>query len=250
MAKDLGDVAHYFLSAAKEKESCTLKTCHVLSIASMIPDLPPSFLTWNLALSIAREGKKVLILDAEKRLPTINFFIGPRKEIFCEGPIGILVLTAPFDLHCLTKLQVVERINLFKNLREAEDRSEIILINLPMKLTKESIKLASISSDEFLVFISPENGIMKENWGIFSSLEGKKTTISPFPFQWEEIEESIYNKIPWCLIHPTSITARSIIKTVKSILETESLPAPSIKEPLSEKIRNFIEGGKSRVSYQ
>ncbi len=244
MAKDLGDVAHYFLSSAKVKGGCTLKVCPVISIASVIPDIPPSFLTWNLALSITKAGKIVLVLDSERRLPTINFFMGAKSGTSYQGPLGIRVLTAPFDLRYIAGLKEGERAYLFDGLKEVEERADIILINLPLRLTKDSIELASASSDEFLVFISPENGIITENWGVLSALEGKKMTISPFLFQQGEVEESIYYRIPWCLIHPASVTAGSIAKATRLILEMGYLHTPSAKAPLSEKIRNRAEGGK------
>jgi len=138
----------------------------------------------NLAVGLARAGKRVLVLDADLGLGNIDVLLGlvPRytlehvlrgshhlSDIIIEGPAGIHVLPAGSGLPRLTSLTDVQQLILQSELENIADRAEVLLIDTGAGVSPNVTYFAS-AAQETIVVISPEPTSLTDAYALIKVL--------------------------------------------------------------------------------
>ncbi|MBQ0099115.1 MAG: CpsD/CapB family tyrosine-protein kinase, partial [Firmicutes bacterium] len=141
------------------------KKCHIIGITSPIPGAGKSLVSSNLSYSIAKSNKKVLLIDCDLRLPTINKKIGLNlkpgltnalvekvnyKDILQTPNDNLDVLTAgdippnPSELLGSTKFSSL--------IKELENEYDYIVLDLtPVNIVADALNLVQIIDGFVLV---------------------------------------------------------------------------------------------------
>lgn len=116
----------------------------VIAITSGKGGVGKTNVTGNLAIALARQGKRVCIFDADTSLANINVILGvtPRytiehllngersiDEILLDGPEGVRIIPAASGIAALAELGSAERARLIAALEHLESRFDYLLID-------------------------------------------------------------------------------------------------------------------------
>jgi len=138
----------------------------------------------NLAIGLARIGKRVLVLDADLGLGNIDVLLGlvPRytlehvlsgshhlSDIIIEGPAGIRVLPAGSGLPRLTSLTDVQQLILQTELELVTDKADVLLIDTGAGVSPNVTYFAS-AAQETIVVISPEPTSLTDAYALIKVL--------------------------------------------------------------------------------
>ncbi len=182
LGRGLEDFSHVFLSSRVEKierlsgiegdvgseKENVVTPARVICITGdrKVRDRP--FLTVSLALEIAKQGKKVLVLDADFSLPrlcmlmdvpphgSILNFISKNdgEEIIAEYVNGVKLITLDVDISDLSSLGASKRTSLTRCFRSAEEKADILLVTISTSFIKPMLAILKASSD--IVVITPQ----------------------------------------------------------------------------------------------
>ena len=142
-----------------------------------------AFLAVNLALEMAKQGKKVLVFDADFSLPrlfmlmevpvrnSILDFISQNgeKEIIAESVDGVRLITLDVDISGLSFLSESEKTYLMRCFKNAEEEAEIMLITTSpglMQHTKAIFKAIS----EIIVITPQQLAEMINAYGVIKTI--------------------------------------------------------------------------------
>ena len=124
----------------------------------------------NLALALARQGIRVLVVDGDLGLANVDLLLGvaPQydlqdvilgqrsvRDVVFEGPDGIHVLPASSGVEELANLDEFRTECLIRSLGELEDDVDLILIDSPSGIGKNAISMVQVA-DQILVVTTPE----------------------------------------------------------------------------------------------
>jgi len=124
----------------------------------------------NLALALARQGIRVLVVDGDLGLANVDLLLGvaPQydlqdvilgqrsvRDVVFEGPDGIHVLPASSGVEELANLDEFRTECLIRSLGELEDEIDLILIDSPSGIGRNVISLVQVA-DQILVVTTPE----------------------------------------------------------------------------------------------
>jgi flagellar biosynthesis protein FlhG len=132
-------------------------------------DVRPFFVA-DVAVELAKKGKKVCVLDADSERPNVAFLLGgsaskpPQNPSWgdpvSEGPLGITLIPLEREVGRLTQLTADEQASLKGRIAEVEMGSHFILVNVsPTHPLKRTI-LTSVR--EIVVLCSPQRHEMIE----------------------------------------------------------------------------------------
>lgn len=124
----------------------------------------------NLALSLARSGKRVLVLDADLGLGNLDVLLGlaPRytlehvlsgekslSDVIVNGPGGIMILPASSGIHDLTALTQDQQQVLQEELEGITRSIDVLLVDTGAGISSNVLYFA-VAAQEILVVASPE----------------------------------------------------------------------------------------------
>ncbi len=138
----------------------------------------------NLAVELARAGKRVLALDADLGLGNIDVLLGlvPRftlehvlrgthrlSDIILQGPAGIQVLPAGSGLPYLTSMTDSQQLILQTELEHIADTADVLLIDTGTGVSPNVTYFAS-AAQETIVVISPEPTSLTDAYALMKVL--------------------------------------------------------------------------------
>ena len=138
----------------------------------------------NLAVELARAGKRVLVLDADLGLGNIDVLLGlvPRftlehvlrgshclSDIIIQGPAGIQVLPAGSGLPQFTSLTDTQQLMLQSELEHVADTVDVLLIDTGAGVSPNVTYFAS-AAQEAIVVISPEPTSLTDAYALMKVL--------------------------------------------------------------------------------
>ncbi len=124
----------------------------------------------NLAVIAARQGQRVLIIDADMGLANVEILYGLRpryhlghllegdistREALSTGPAGVKVLPAGSGVQALTRLDDGQRLRLVSALEELEDDFDVVMLDSGAGIG-DNVLFFIGAAQEALLVVSPE----------------------------------------------------------------------------------------------
>jgi flagellar biosynthesis protein FlhG len=141
----------------------------------------------NLAISLARKGKRVLVLDADLGLCNLDVMLGlsPRynikhvlsgektlEEVIVKGPEGIMIIPAASGVQELTNLRAEERLALTAGIEELEKDVDIMFIDTGAGISS-NVMFFNTAAHEIIVVVTPEPTSLTDAYALMKVLMKK-----------------------------------------------------------------------------
>ncbi len=138
----------------------------------------------NTAVSLAKQGKSVLILDADLGLANIDvvfglappynlnhFFTGEQEleDILVEGPLGIKILPAGSGIQNFTRLDAHQKMKLLDGLDSMHNDFDFVLIDTEAGIS-ENVTYFNTAAQEILVVTTPEPTAITDAYALMKLL--------------------------------------------------------------------------------
>lgn len=138
----------------------------------------------NLALSLLREGKQVLLMDADLGLANVDVLLGlhPRynlthvisgertlEEVVVDGPGGLRVVPASSGIQSMTELSRAEHAGLIRAFSELSQNIDVLLIDTAAGISDSVVSFAR-AAQEVLVVVCDEPASITDAYAMIKLL--------------------------------------------------------------------------------
>ncbi|MBQ9365754.1 MAG: MinD/ParA family protein, partial [Schwartzia sp.] len=140
-------------------------------------------LTVNLAIAIAKEQKRVLIIDADLGMANVDVLLGTSSkyhlmqllepgvtldDIVIRGPYGVNYISGGSAMENAVDLSQLERRRLMEKLSGCSDMADIILIDTGAGLGQNVMQFI-LASDEVVLITTPEPTALTDAYGVMKA---------------------------------------------------------------------------------
>ena len=161
-----------------------MPTTRVLSITSGKGGVGKTAVVSNIAVSLAKQGKKVLIIDADLGLANVDvvlglspaynlnhFFNGERtlEEVMVEGPHGLKILPAGSGVQQYTRLDGQLKMRLIDSLDALEEHFDVVLIDTEAGIS-DNVTYFNVAAQDILVVTTPEPTAITDAYALMKLL--------------------------------------------------------------------------------
>ncbi len=144
----------------------TANPVKVISVTGGKGGVGKSNITLNIAICLAKMGKKVIIMDADLGLANIDIMLGLRvtknlshvikgecslDEILLEGPNGIKIIPASSGTKEMAQLTEMEHAGLIRAFSELSEDVDVLLVDTAAGIADNVISFAQASQDLIVV---------------------------------------------------------------------------------------------------
>lgn len=174
------------------KESKRKEIVKIFAVVSGKGGVGKTNISVNLALAMAKKGKKVLLLDADIGMTNADIIMGMHyeydlfdylegdvelKDIIYEGPLGVKVISGGAGLLEMNDLNEEAQRNFIENLVELGD-FDILIIDNGAGITKETLSFITFAHEVILV-TTPEPTAITDAYRVLKSISyyGLKPTV-------------------------------------------------------------------------
>ncbi len=141
----------------------------------------------NLAISLQRQGRKVMIFDADLGLCNMDVLLGlsPRyniqhvingdkrlKDIIIKGPDGVLIVPASSGIEELTNLNEIQKLRLLEEFETLPGRIDYILIDTGAGIST-NVTFFCLGAQEIIVVVTPEPTSLTDSYALIKILYTK-----------------------------------------------------------------------------
>jgi flagellar biosynthesis protein FlhG len=159
----------------------------IISITSGKGGVGKTNIVANLGYQLSRDGKRVLILDADLGLGNLDILLGlaPRynlshvllgekriSEIIVEGPGQLRILPASSGIQELTHLSRDQKMSMLYELDQLLDTVDILLIDSAAGISANVLDF-SVSAQEIMVVVTPEPTSITDAYALMKVLSTK-----------------------------------------------------------------------------
>lgn len=159
----------------------------VISVTSGKGGVGKTAVAANVAVVLARMGKKVLIIDADLGLANVDvvfgltpqynlnhFFAGEKslREIVVEGPEGVQILPAGSGIQSVTHLSSDQRMRFLDAMDDFHGDFDFILIDTEAGIS-ENVTYFNVAAQEILVVTTPDPTAITDAYAIMKLLSTK-----------------------------------------------------------------------------
>ena len=159
------DQAEQLRKLVKQGGSQQKNLARVITVTSGKGGVGKSSISVNLAIELARMGKRVLIMDVDFGLANIEVMLGIRPEynladmmfrgksladIVIKGPEGIGFISGGSGIHELTSLTREQIVNLTMRLVELDEMADIVIIDTGAGIADAVLEFVSASTEVLL----------------------------------------------------------------------------------------------------
>lgn len=138
----------------------------------------------NLGYAFCRQGKKVLILDADLGLGNLDVLLGiaPKynmshvltgqksiNDIIVEGPGNLLILPAASGIQELTQLTREQKVQILSELDQVIDSVDLLLIDTAAGISSNVLDF-NVIAQEIIVVVSPEPTAITDAYALMKVL--------------------------------------------------------------------------------
>ena len=170
-------------AADRAEEKC-LKTARVISVTSGKGGVGKTICVANLAVVMARQGYRVLVIDADLGLANVDlyfglspqfnlnhFFSGRRSldEILVPAAEGITVLPAGSGVQKYTNLDAAHKLSLMDGLDTLHGQFDVVLIDTEAGIS-ENVTYFNVAAQEILVVTTPEPTAISDVYALMKLL--------------------------------------------------------------------------------
>jgi len=163
------------------------QTTRIISVTSGKGGVGKTNIVANLGYQLSRDGKRVLILDADLGLGNLDILLGlaPRynlshvllgekkiRDIVIEGPGGLRILPAASGIQELTQLSRDQKMCMLYELDQLLDTVDILLIDSAAGISSNVLDF-SVSAQEIMVVVTPEPTSITDAYALMKVLSTK-----------------------------------------------------------------------------
>jgi len=156
----------------------------VIAVASGKGGVGKTSVTANLAVTLARQGQRVCVLDADLGLANLDVVYGlsPREsllhvlrgdrrlvDVIVEGPAGVRVIPAASGIAELTALGAREQQTLLDAVEELDGSLDVLLVDTAAGISSNVLYFAAAAA-EVLVVITPEPTALTDAYALVKVL--------------------------------------------------------------------------------
>jgi len=165
----------------------------VLAVTSGKGGVGKTNIVTNLAIALARQGARVLVLDGDLGLANVDLLLGiaPQydlqdailgdhriEDIVLEGPDGIRVIPASSGVEELANLDEYRTECLLRSLATIEQEVDLILIDTPSGIGAHAVSLSQ-AADEIVVVTTPEPTSFSDAYAMIKVLSQRPLKCTP-----------------------------------------------------------------------
>lgn len=185
------DQAETLLKIMKEKQAQRTKKTNkgprIITICSGKGGVGKTNVATNLAISLVRMGKEVVVMDADLGLANVNVMLGimPKynlynvlkgqksiSDIITDTPEGIKIIAGASGFSQLADLDHEQKGNFIKDI-EKLDFADIIIIDTGAGISDNVLSFV-LAADEVIIVTTPEPTAITDAYGIIKSIASKK----------------------------------------------------------------------------
>ena len=141
-------------------------------------------LTTNMAYALAKQGKKVLVLDADLNLANVDVLLGmtPKfnlhhmftgekslQEVMITGPGGILILPGSSGIMELANLTENQKLYFLSEMEELNQQLDVMLIDTAAGIN-ENVIYFNLAAQERIVLLTPEPTSLTDAYALIKVL--------------------------------------------------------------------------------
>lgn len=141
----------------------------------------------NIAIALAKQGKKILVIDADLGLANIDvvlglspeynlnhFFKGERslEEIMVEGPCGIKVLPAGSGVQQYTRLDGQLKMRFIEAIDNLHENFDLVLIDTEAGIS-DNVTYFTVAAQDILVITTPEPTAITDAYALMKLLSSQ-----------------------------------------------------------------------------
>jgi flagellar biosynthesis protein FlhG len=164
----------------------------VIAVTSGKGGVGKSSIIINLAVHFCKQGKRVLLLDADTGLANVDIMLGidpihhmgellsgdcTMDEVLVEGPAGLMILPAASGVFEMAELSEEHQIRLMAEMESLEDRFDVVLIDTGAGIS-QNVLYFSAAAQEVLVVTTPEPTAITDAYAIMKVLNSRYQIVS------------------------------------------------------------------------
>lgn len=181
------DQAEQLRKLVRQNSDQPKNTARVITVTSGKGGVGKSSISVNLAIELAKAGKRVIVMDVDFGLANIEVMLGIRPEsnladlmfkgkslgeIITRGPEGIGFISGGSGIHELTRLTREQIVNLTMRLAELDEMADVIIIDTGAGIADSVLEFVAASSEVLLV-ATPEPTSITDAYALLKTLNRK-----------------------------------------------------------------------------
>ena len=180
MPNKLQEQNHFHDSGSVEGSS----TVRVIAVSSGKGGVGKTNVSINLAVGLVKEGKSVMVMDADLGMANIDIMLGLRpkydlyhvitgektlQDVIVEGPMGIKIVPASSGIGRMADLSVTEHAGLIRAFGELSEMVDVLIIDTAAGIS-ESVTSFSKAAQEIIVVVCDEPASLTDAYGLIKVL--------------------------------------------------------------------------------
>ncbi len=181
------DQAERLRNIVKQQNSINERQARVITVTSGKGGVGKSSISINLAIEFAKQGKKVIIFDADFGLANIEVMFGaiPKynladmifngkefKDIIVNGPLDVGFVSGGSGINRLANMTKDQVLFLVYKLRELESLADVIIVDTGAGISDSVLEFVMMSNEVILV-TTPEPTSITDSYALLKSLNSK-----------------------------------------------------------------------------
>ncbi len=176
------DQAHNLREFVRKQRSMA----RVLAVTSGKGGVGKTTASVNLAIALAKQGKRVIVLDADLGLANVEVLMGLNsyynlqhvidgekrmRDILVKGPAGIEIAPGTSGLAKLADLNAHARQNVLDGLQDLQERADFVIIDTMAGIGQNAVRFAA-AADEILLVTTPEPSAIVDAYATIKTVIG------------------------------------------------------------------------------